>query len=260
MTTPISSIITSAYRESNLIPISTAPTADQITEAFTLLVTIVEGAMGDEVGENLLPMPLGQNGIKSPTGYPWWSNELPGNIFVPTNSRIMCNLTGNGFINLHPRPHDGARMGVVDVSNNFAEFSLTIYGNGRSIEGDEEMTYTTSGMTREWLYREDLGNWVVVTPLDITSNMPFPPKYDDFWIIMLAMRLGSRYGQALDQSSLDALKRARSQLAGRYKQSDTQQPSEDALLYLTNYYRFYGRFANRQYGDPADYFNSGFPY
>jgi hypothetical protein len=37
-------------------------------------------------------------------------------------------------------------------------------------------------------------------------------------------------------------------------------PSEDGLLYLTNYYRFYGRFANRQYGDPSDYFNSGWPY
>jgi hypothetical protein len=258
--TTVTSIITSALRETNLIPLGVAPTTDQLNEGFGLLSTIVAGVLGNEAGEVLNPFPLGQHDITSPTGYPWWSNELPGNIFVQVNTRVMCNLTDSGTINLHPRPHDGARMGVVDVSENFAECPLTIHGNGRNIEGSPEMTYSTSGLIREWMYREDLGNWVVVVPLDPAGSMPWPPEFDDMFIIMLAFRLNPRYGQVIHPASAQALKMAMQKFSARYTQSTIQMPSEDGLLYLTNYYRFYGRFANRQYGDPADYFNSGFPY
>lgn len=258
--TTVASIIKDALRETNLIPLGTEPTQDQMDEGFGRLSTIVLSVLGNEAGENLVPMPLGQGNIESPVGYPWWSNELPGNIFVPTNTRIMCNLTGDGFINLHPRPHDGARMGIIDVSGNFDTCPLTVFGNGRQIEGEIEMTYNDPGTIRQWFYREDLGNWVVVSPLDENGDMPFPPEFDDMFIITLAMRLNPRYGQVIHPASAEALKVASTKFSARYKQSDTQQPAEDGLLYLTNYYRFYGRFANRQYGDPADYFNSGFPY
>ncbi|CAM6031246.1 unnamed protein product [Sphagnum compactum] len=259
-TPAVTSIITSALRETNLIPLGVAPTTAQQTEAFGLLSTIVAGVLGNEAGENMTPMPLGQDNIVSPTGYPWWDNELPGNIFIQTNTRIMCNLTGPGFINLHPRPHDGARLGIVDVSGNFAENPLTIYGNGRNIDGSPEETFSTNGLVQEWIYREDLGGWVTVIPISLTGLMPWPPEFDDMFIIMLAMRLNPRYGQVMHPASEAALKAAMTKFSARYKQSDSQQPAEDGLLYLTNYYRFYGRFANRQYGDPADYFNSGFPY
>jgi hypothetical protein len=258
--TTVTSIITAALRETNLIPLGVTPSQPQIDEAFALLSTIVAGVLGNEAGENLTPMPLGQDNITSPTGYPWWSNELPGNIFLQPNTRIMCNLTGEGNVNFHPRPHDGARMGVVDVAGNFNLFPLTIHGNGRNIEGESEMTYDDAATIREWIYREDLGNWVVVIPLAQTGEMPYPPEFDDMFIIKLAMRLNPRYGQVIHPASEEALREAQMKFSARYTQSTSQQPSEDGLLYLTNYYRFYGRFANRQYGDPADYFNSGFPY
>lgn len=258
--TTIASIISSALRETNLIPLGVSPTMEQSTEAFGLLSTIVAGVLGNEAGENLVPFPLGQNDIESPRGYPWWSNELPGNVFVPVNSRIMCNLTAAGLVNLHPMPHDGARMGIVDVSQNFAEFPLTIVGNGRSIEGDAEMTYSINGEIREWIYREDLGNWVTVIPLDPNGSMPYPPEFDDMFIIMLAMRLNPRYGQIMHPASVEALKSGMSKFSARYKQSTTQMPSESGLLYLTSFNRYYGRTANRQYGDPNDFFNAGFPY
>lgn len=258
--TTVSSIINSALRETNLIPLGVTPTQDQLDEGFALLSTIVAGVLGNEAGENLFPMPLGQNGIDSPAGYPWWANELPGNIFVPTNTRIMCNLTGPGTVNLHPRPHDGARMGIVDVSQNFDLFPLTINGNGRSIEGDEAMTYDTAGEIRQWVYREDLGNWVTVIPLDIAGEMPWPPEFDDMFIILLALRLNPRYGQVIHPASAEALKVAQTKFSARYTQSTTQMPSEDGLLYTTNYNRFWGRAANRGYGDPTAFFNSGFPY
>jgi len=100
---PILTIITEALRETNLIPLGVIPTENQQAEAFTLLQSIVSSVLGNEVGENLNPMPLGQDNITSPVGYPWWNNSLPGNMFIQTNVRIMCNLTAEGFVNLHPK-------------------------------------------------------------------------------------------------------------------------------------------------------------
>lgn len=259
--TSVTSIITSALRETNLIPLGVPATAPQLAEGFILLSTIVEGVLGNEAGENLIPFPLGQEGINSPKGYPWWSNSLPGNIFVPTNMRIMCNLTAAGTVNLHPRPHDGARMGVVDVSQNFDVNPLTINGNGRSIEGEESMVYDTAGEIRQWLYREDLGNWVTVIPLDPAGDMPWPQEFDDMFIITLAMRLNPRYGQNMHPASQATLTKAMSKFSARYGQATTQVPVENALLYLTHFNRFWGYGAqNRAYGDPEAFFNSGFPY
>lgn len=258
--TTVASIISQALRETNLIPLGVEPSDEQLAEGFALLSTIVEGVLGNEAGENLSPFPLGQAGINAPRGYPWWANELPGNVYVPTNIRIMCNLTADGLVNLSPRPHDGARMGVVDISQNFSEFPLTINGNGRSIEGEESMTYDTDGLIRQWLYREDLGNWVTVIPLDPAGDMPWPVEFDDMFIIRLAYRLNPRYGQVIHPASAEALKIATSKFSARYGQSTTNMPSEDGLTYLTHYNRFWGYYSNRVWGDPAQFFNSGFPY
>lgn len=257
--TLVSSIILDALRETNIIPIGQDPTDEQNTEGLRRLQNIVSSVLGNEAGENLSPLPLGQNEIVSPGGYPWYSNSLPGNVYVPTNMRVMCNLTADGYLNFAPNPDDGARMGVVDVSQNFGTFNLTLIGNGRSIEGDDAITLDTSAVSQEWFYRADTGNWARVTNLTLTSEMPFPPEFDDFFIIMLAARINPRYGQNLDPASMEMLGRAKKQFSARYKQIKPM-PSEDALLFLTNCYRYYGRYANRGAGETAQYFNVGFPY
>lgn len=258
--TTVASIIKNALRETNLIPLGVAPTQPQIDEAFGRLTTLVESMLGNEAGENLNPFPLGQEGINSPKGYPWWANNLPGNVFMPFNVRVMCNLTAAGQFNLHPRPHDGARMGIVDVSQNFDIFPLTINGNGRSIEGEESMVYNTAGEIRQWIYREDLGNWVTVIPLDPDGDMPWPPEFDDMFIIMLAMRLNPRYGQIMHPASVEVLKSSQTKFSARYSQSTSQQPSENGLTYLTHYNRYWGYQSNRYYGDPDVLFNAGYPW
>lgn len=260
MTTPVTSIILSAMRETNLIPLGVTPSTAQQAEAFGLLSTIVAGVLGNEGGENMTPLPLGQNNIESPVGYPWWNNSLPGNIFIQTNTRLMCNLTGPGTVNLHPQPHDGARFGIVDVSGNFNIHPLTVYANGRNIDGAFDEVFTTSGLAQEWIYREDLGNWVTVIPLSLTGNMPWPVEFDDMFIVMLAMRLNPRYGQIMHPASLEALKAAMRKFSARYKQSTQQQASEDGLLYLTGFYQHNGRYPNTTYGDPTGFFNSGYPF
>lgn len=257
--TTVASIINDALRETNLIPLGVAPTTDQQTEAFGKLLTLVASVLGNEMGENLSPFPMGTGHINSPAGYPWWSNTLPGNIFVSPNLRLMCNLTGPGLVNLSPIPHDGARMGVVDVSGNFATYPFTINGNGRLIEGQASQTYNTNGQNREWMYRGDLGNWVLVSPITITGDMPWGPEFDDMFVILLAMRLNPRYGQIMHPASVEVLKEVKSKFTARYSQSTSQVGSEDALLYTTNYYRYFG--TNRPpYGDPNSTFMSGVPF
>jgi hypothetical protein len=255
--TTVASIIQSALRETNLIPLGVTPTDEQLAESFTLLSTIVAGVLGNEAGENLNPFPLGQNEIGSPSGYPWWSNELPGNVFLPTNIRLMCNLTGAGNVYLHPRPHDGARVAVIDISENFSTNPLTVYGNGRSIEGEAFVTLSTDATNKEWLYREDLGNWVVVTPLASDGDMPWPAEFDDMFIVMLAGRLNPRYGQIMHPASVQALQSGLKKFRARYSQSTTQVGVEDGLLYMTNETRLYG---GRQYGEATNSFNSGVPF
>lgn len=258
--TTVASIISSALRETNLTPLGVPPTTDQLNEGFALLSTIVASVLGNEAGENLHPFPLGQLNINAPRGYPWWANTLPGNIYMPFNTRIMCNLTAPGLVNLHPKPHDGARMGIVDVSENFNLFPLTIDGNGRSIEGQAAMVYNTAGVIREWLYREDLGNWVTVIPLSIVGSMPWPPEFDDMFIIMLAMRLNPRFGQIMHPASVETLKEVKAKFSARYAQSTTEMPSEMGLRYLTHFNRFWGYASNQSYGDPDVQFNAGYPY
>lgn len=258
--TTIASIINSAFRETNLTPLGVSPDTNQQGEAFNLLSTIVAGVLGNEGGENISPFPLGQNEIEAPKGYPWYSNEIPGNIFLPTNVRVMCNLTAAGKINLHPLPHDGARMGIVDVSQNFDDFPLTVVGNGRSIEGDAEQVFDVAGTIRQWIYREDLGNWVTVVPIALDGEMPYPPEFDDMFIIMLAYRLNPRYGQVIHPASAEALKMGMTKFSARYKQSTTQMPVEDGLTYLTHYNRYWGYGGSRQYGSNEAFFNSGYPF
>lgn len=255
--TAVREIIKEALRETNLIPLGVEPSDDQVQESFKLLTTIVSGVLGNEMGENLNPLPLGQAGIDSPGGYPWWSNNLPANVYVRSNTRLMLNLTGEGYVYFDPAPHDGARMGVVDCSDNLDLCPLTIYGNGRKIDADFDVVLDTPGAKHDWVYREDIGTWVSVTPLNLEGEMPWPSEFDDMFIIMLALRLNPRYGQVIHPASMETLRDTKKKFTARYSQSTTQMPSEDGLLYLTN---VNNRYILSRYGDPTTQFNSGYPY
>ena len=99
MTAVTSIITTTPLRETNLIPLGVDPTTDQQTgSVFGKLQTLVASVLGNEMGENLSLFPMGRNStLTRLAGYPWWSNSLPGNVFLQTNLRVMCNLNGPGF-------------------------------------------------------------------------------------------------------------------------------------------------------------------
>lgn len=256
--TLVTDIIKSSLRETNLIPLGVEPSSAQQLEAFQLLSTIVASVPGAEAGENLTPLALGGENIDSPAGYPWWQNELPANTYVRQNTRLMLNLTQDAYVFFDPAPHDGARMGIVDCALNLDLFPITLYGNGRLIDGNPDVTFDQPGEKREWVYREDIGEWVTVTPLALDGEMPWPSEFDDMFIIMLALRLNPRYGQVIHPASMETLRKARSSFTARYSQSNTQMPSEDGLLYTTNLQVNSAYRAG--YGDPTVMFNKGFPF
>lgn len=258
--TLVSSIINDAYRETNINPIGKTPSDAELTEGLRRLQTLVMSVYGNEAGEQLNPFPLGRNEINSPVDYPWYQNQIPGDMFIPVDMRIMANLTGPGVINLHPRPDDGARMALIDVSHNLSTYPLTIYGNGRSIEGDDFQVYSTDGINQQWFYRDDLADWVKVNNLALTDEMPFPAEFDDMFIILLAARINPRYGQSLDQASIDALKRSRTQFRARYSQT-IYTPVDTALLALPAPYGVTsGRYYWNSLGDDTAAFNRGYPF
>lgn len=214
--TTLATIIQDAYRETNLIPVGQSPSAAEQAEALRRLRVLVASVLGNEAGEPLEALMIGNDHVDAPLGFPawvpvstWWS---------PLDRRLVCNLTGETSINLSPTPLDGSRMGVQDLSGNFGTYPLTLVGNGRTIEGAFELVLNTADFNGEWFFRADLGDWRRVTPLNADDEMPYPIEFDDMFITMLAMRINPRNGVGLAGESKAALDRSREQFRARYHQ------------------------------------------
>lgn len=218
--TTVYQIIVDAYRQSNLIALGVEPTQLQETEALRYLDRIVRGSFGNEVGDPLTGFPIGRNNISRPIGYPWW-NTVPDNYwFVPKNTRCNLNLNTAGVaLYLDPAPDDGTRFAVVDASNNLSTYPVTVHGNGAFIDGAESTILNTNGLEQEWFYRADLGEWKKCLPLALFDEFPFPPEFDDYFIISLAFRLNPAYQRELDPQSKVMWDKARTQLNSRYSQT-----------------------------------------
>jgi hypothetical protein len=215
--TLVSEIITDAYRLGNLIALGEQPDLAQQTEGLRYVNRVVSSVLGNEAGELLQSFPFGNNNIEAPIGYPWYDQGQGLDWYLPLNKRVMLNLTSPATINLHPSPDDGARFGIVDVSHNLDTFNLTINGNGQQIENNSNLTLSVSGTKREWFYRQDLGNWVRTTSLEISDVFPFPESFDEMFVYMLALRFNPAYNATMDQQSYLLLRRARTNFQARYK-------------------------------------------
>lgn len=230
--TLVSQIITDAFRISNLIAIGTTPTTNEQAEALRYLNRLVKSVFGKEAGEDLKSFPIGNSNIVRPSGYPGWDEEVDGDWFVPENTRVVFNLSVSTNLYLHPEPNDGARFAVTDVSGNLATYPVVVYGNGRLIENASSVTLNTDSLSSAWFYRADTSNWVKYAELLTSDTFPFPEEFDDFFIIMLAMRLNPSYGTTIDEQASMLLSRSRSQLKARYSQAK-QMNSELGLVRLS---------------------------
>jgi hypothetical protein len=214
--TLISSIIGDAYREANILPLGKAPTANQVTEALRLFNGNIRSIYGGDAGESLIDWPLGTFGTESGFQLPYTDYA----IVRPTiNQRLIATNTVAKTVYLTPYPQDGSRMGIADPFGRLAAFPVTLDANGRTIEAAATLVLNTNGLSREWFYRADLGQWVRISSLLSTDPNPFPEDFDNFFIIGLALRLNPRYGREMDEQSALVFKSERRQFLARYLQS-----------------------------------------
>lgn len=258
--TVVSTIISDAFRQSNLLALGGTVSTNQSTEALRYLNRIVKGVFGKEAGENFTAIPIGRGNITTPAGYPWYNDVPDAEWFVPENSRLILNNQSALDLYLDPNPDDGARFAVVNPSNTLATYPITVHGNGRLIEDAQSIDLDTDGYSAEWFYRADLGTWTIYSPLDEASTFPFPEEFDDFFITLLAMRLNPSYGAEMDDQSMAMYKRAQNMIRARYGQVE-EMPSELALLRMPRvaYDRDrYGTLSDMY--NPSDMFNKGYPW
>lgn len=227
----VSDLIQQAYRETNLIPIGSAPTTAQLSEALVRLNSIILSAVGNEIAEP---------GFTEITiGGDYDQSDLVAE-YVPDNTRLMLNLDAAALVGLQPSPYEGQRVSLVDLGANLSTYNFTIDANDRLIEGAETVTLSENSVSRQWMYRADTGNWVKISPLTLEDDMPFPQDFDDYFVVALALRLSPRYGQTLPPESLEILKRSRNQLRARYRNRHYLPQPDPGLLRPDEQYYFLG--------------------
>lgn len=260
--TLVSSIIRDAYRETNLIAISAEPTTAEQEEALRLLNRIVASVYGTEAGELLTSIPIGRNNISTPAGYPWYDGAPPGEWYVPSNSRLVLNLTEATTVYLNPAPQDGDRLQIVDASSNLATNNLTIVGNGQKINSAASATVQDNNATIDYHYRADLANWLIVSPLALNTEMPFGSEFDDLFIIMLAARLSPRHAQPITDESRSRLAQVMKAFKTRYHQAKEVGPDWAVVATPGTQRRYYidTRLANSAFTSGLARLYSRFPW
>lgn len=224
MSTPIAEITQQAYRETNLIPIGVEPTAAEQTEGLRRLQAIIKSVMGNEVGEELQAWDI-------PERFP--NYRASTNLEPWPNSRLLCQLAAPTTVTFPARGlRDGARMAVHDLDGDFATNNLTIDANGYLIDGALTDVLSTNNQIIEYMFRADLGEWIIWTDLEIDDNMPFPQEFDELFVALLAMRLNPRHNSVTRGETQATIQRGILQLRARYRQK-VAMPSELALQQRT---------------------------
>lgn len=196
--TTIGTIVGRAFREGNLIPIGTDPTAAELAEGVAALNGFVTALYGFDLGVELTdwPVPPPQRSAPVAAQYPLAPPraDLPSAVwpYPPVNTRLTVSIATATTVYLPEKPNDGARMAVVDVG---ASATLTLNANGRKINSATTATFAAGASAVEYFYRADLGMWKTIATLVEADENPLPAKYDDLLICGTSMRLAPRFGK-----------------------------------------------------------------
>lgn len=238
-----SALIQSAHRENNLIPAGSNPTSAEQSEALALLNSLVNGMFGYEMGEELkdwlapapqrtaavaanfpqLPYPLGLDGnlLALPIASGLSAQMYP---YPPKNSRIVFGGVTT-TVWFPESPDDGSRMGLAQGSgagdSGAAGQTITLDGNGRTIETSNTKVYADPVTARSWLYRADLSDWKAVVDMLIGDDCLFPKELDDLWVTSLNIRISPRFGKAASEETRAVNARMLSKFKARYRQAGT---------------------------------------
>lgn len=204
--TTASSLITLAYREANYKNAVGTLTTEEQTEGLTLLQALVDSLFGMVVGTKLTPwfIPRPQKTASTAANYPAYPGdaglESPHGLSLPpSNVRLMMKNEAATTVYFQYQPEDGAVVEYIDVGH---IGDITLDANGAligltgSVETVDIVAQFPSGRNtpRRWIYRGDFGSWLEMTSLSLTSEMPFPIAFDDYFVTALAIRLSPRFG------------------------------------------------------------------
>lgn len=221
--TLVSQIITDAYRATNLIAVGKEPNIPQAAEGLRYLERLIGSVYGNEAGEDLKDWPLGNFGRNVNFVIP-----APAALIYPTiNSRLLALSTGALTVYLPVNPSDGSRIAISDPFSRLSVYPVTLDANGRAVEGATSLVLNTNALNRVWFYRSDLGNWVRITGITATDEMPFPTEFDDFFVFMLAVRINPAYGKTIPPEISALLKRAKNNFVNQYLQSAPLEQNTD---------------------------------
>ena len=179
------------------------PKAAESAAGLTRLNAIIASAFGNSVGEGLSDLTLAV------------SDEIDANVRC-----VVTGRTGAITITLPEAPQNGARVQVIDADGTFDTYSVTVARNGRKLEGAyANLTLSTEGLNRTWLYRGDLADWVRVSELELNNDLPFPLEHEDAFVIELAIRMNPVFMASLSPESAAAHQTAMRRLRAAYRQT-----------------------------------------
>lgn len=210
-----SEVITLAYREANFKNSIGTPTTEEFTEGLVLLQSIVDSLFGSVVGTKLKSwyIPRPQKTALEAANYP----AAPGDAYSagnsalrtpPSNVRLMMkNVTEDERVFFQYQPDDGAVVEYVDVGHEMdvvLDANGALFGLSGSVEEVIIPPLFPAGRNppRKWLYRADYGAWLEITNLALTTPMPFPDAFLDYFVTALAIRLSPRFGAEPRQVTL----------------------------------------------------------
>jgi hypothetical protein len=109
------------------------------------------------------------------------------------------------------------------MMNDSGNFFHIMHANGQTwLEFGSEGTvdvFSTNSINKTWLFRADLGDWVLLNPLVETDTNPYPTEFDQFFAMMLALRLAPRSGVELAATTQAYFNEVRKKFVSRYIQN-----------------------------------------
>lgn len=243
--TLLSEIVVQAFREGNFVALGEDTPAEELQEAVPRLRNLISAVMGIELGEHYrdwyvphaynpeapLRYPLTPTGTGGTSALPWQ--------YPPANSRLLVKVDEARTLYFPATPNDGARMAYVDLGSTG---DVTLDGNGRLIEGATSISSDIGGAPavslsgRQWLYRSDKADWILlVNELKASDTVPLPPEFDDLWVTGLVMRMAPRFQIEIQPSIGERYADMLGRLRKRYKQSERQPTTQELRQHMREF-------------------------
>lgn len=152
--------------------------------------------------------------------------ELETSVGVTVESDVRLIATVSGIVITTPEnPKDGSRFMIIPVAG-----AVSVVPEGRKIQGSSSTITVTS--PSQWVYRADLGDWLLVTGLTNASDSPYPDWVDGPLVKLNAGEIAPIFAMSLTSDQYRKIEDARMLLAAHYSRPRETKPSEQIPVAL----------------------------